>query len=390
MARIAAVAGPDPGHLLPVAAVAIGLHDAGHDVVVASGGPLLDRIREAGPQVVTLPALAPTPGDDDLAHILWRRAGDMAPPTRDLLAPFEPELVVTDTITTVGHFTADLLGVPSVEVNPHHLMDPSDDVPPVGLGRRPSSAPWRRLDDRHLRGRQGASLRLAERQRTAVRRDLGLGDRHGPVRRLLAVPPCLEYPRRDWPSDAVVVGPLIWEPPDWPRLSIPAGDEPLVVVTDTTASGAHEGLAAVAIRALASAPVRVVATSSDPAAHDAADGASNATVGRGSHLALLARADLAVGPGGGGFVGKAMWSGVPMVVVPGVGDQRETAMRIHVAGVGRRVRPGPLLDVRLRWAVLAALADPRLRRHAAACEAACRRGGVPAAVREVEEAVDRG
>jgi UDP:flavonoid glycosyltransferase YjiC (YdhE family) len=48
---------------------------------------------------------------------------------------------------------------------------------------------------------------------------------------------------------------------------------------------------------------------------------------------LLAEAALAVGPGGGGFVAKAAAAGVPMVVVPGHGDQREAAARLREAGV---------------------------------------------------------
>ncbi len=360
--------------------------------MLASGGPLLDEVAAAGPAVEVLPALAPTPGDDDLAHVLWRRAAAMAPATRDLLAPHRPDLVVTDTITTVGFFAADLLGVPTVEVSPHHLMDPSPHVPPVGLGRAPSRLPWRRWDDASIRRRQATSWEQAVAQRTAARASLGLGPEHGAVRRLLAVPPCLEHPRPDWPADAVAVGPLSWEPPSWraagASLEAPSGEGPLVLVTDSTASGDRPGLAATAIDALAHADVRVVATSSDPRAVAAAERAGNAVVGRGSHAALLEGADLAVCPGGGGFVGKAVAAGVPLVVVPGPGDQREAARRVAVAGVGRRVPPGPGLGVRLRWNVLLALADPRLRTRVAACAEDADEG--PArAVAEVEAVLAR-
>ncbi len=371
-----------------MASIAIGLHAAGHDVLLASGGSLLDEVAATGVEVVTLPALAPTAGDDDFAHILWRRAASMAPATRDLVAPFAPDLVVTDTITTVGFFVADLLGIPSIEVSPHHLMDPSPHVPPVGLGRAPSRLPWRAWDDASIRRKQVLSWAQAVEQRTEARRSLGLGDTHGAVLRLLAVPPCLEYPRPDWPAATEVVGPLTWEPP-WPSLAPPVGDAPLVVVTDSTASGDRDGLAAVVIGALADTAVRVVATTRDPAALAAAERASNVVVGQGSHRALLDGAALAVGPGGGGFVGKAMAAGVPLVVVAGPGDQRETARRIEVAGVGRRVPPGPMLATRLRWNVLAALADPALARRAAAASAASS-NGVENAVAAIERILAEG
>jgi UDP:flavonoid glycosyltransferase YjiC (YdhE family) len=309
----------------------------------------------------------------------------MAPATRDLLAPFEPEIVITDTITTVGFFVADLLGIPCIEVSPHHLMDPSPSVPPVGLGRPPARTPWRRHDDERIRRLQLLSIAQGWDLRTKVRAALGLSPTHGAVRRLLAVPPCLEYPRQDWPLDAVVVGPLLWEPPSWPTFAVQPGEEPLVLVTDTTASGAHEGLAVRALRALANAPVRVVATTNDPAALALAERTSNAQAGRGRHAPLLEQADLAVGPGGGGFVGKAARAGVPLLVLPGVGDQRETARRVEVAGIGKRLRHGPLLEARLRIAVLRAVTDPALVRRAAACAEETRGLGATFAVTQVEQ-----
>jgi UDP:flavonoid glycosyltransferase YjiC (YdhE family) len=74
---------------------------------------------------------------------------------------------------------------------------------------------------------------------------------------------------------------------------------------------------------------------------------------------LLAQAALAIGPGGGGFVSKVAAAGVPMVVVPQAGDQREAAARLVDAGIGRVLRPERLTARRLRWAVVRHLADPR-------------------------------
>lgn len=370
--------------------MAIGLRRAGHEVLLASGGPLLEDIADEGVEVRTLPALGPEPEDHDIAHILWRRAAAMAPATVELVSGFRPELVVTDTITTVGFFVADLLGIPSIEVLPHHLVEPSPHIPPVGLGRAPVAgrgpfALWRRRDDAHIRRQQWQSVEQARRLRTEVRASIELPPPHGAVRRLVGAAPCLEYDRPDWPRDAVVVGPLVWEPDRWGTLHPVPGDEPVVVVTDTTASGTHERVAVRVLRALADAPVRVIATTDDPEAVALGDVTGNAVVGRGSHVQALSRASLAVGPCGGGFVGKAMSAGVPFLAVPGVGDQRETARRLEVAGVGRRVRGGPGFEARLRVAALRMLADRRFADRAAGCASACAGLGVPAAVREVED-----
>src|SRR5208283_2063041 len=71
----------------------------------------------------------------------------------------------------------------------------------------------------------------------------------GPLRRLIATLPALEVPRPDWPAEAVVVGPLHFEPTDR-VLDIPAGPGPVVVVAPSTALTGTEGLAEVALGCL--------------------------------------------------------------------------------------------------------------------------------------------
>jgi UDP:flavonoid glycosyltransferase YjiC (YdhE family) len=64
-----------------------------------------------------------------------------------------------------------------------------------------------------------------------------------------------------------------------------------------------------------------------------------AVVGLGRQDALLAQADLAICGGGHGMVAKSLLAGVPLVIVPGGGDQWEIANRVVRQGSGRLVRP---------------------------------------------------
>jgi len=64
-----------------------------------------------------------------------------------------------------------------------------------------------------------------------------------------------------------------------------------------------------------------------------------ATVGLGRQDVLLTRADLVICGGGHGMVSKTLQAGVPMVVVPGGGDQWEIANRIVRQGSAVLVRP---------------------------------------------------
>ena len=63
------------------------------------------------------------------------------------------------------------------------------------------------------------------------------------------------------------------------------------------------------------------------------------TVGLGRQDELLRRADVVVCGGGHGMLSKTLLAGVPVVVVPGGGDQWELANRVVRQGSGRLVRP---------------------------------------------------
>ena len=351
MTRIAVVSGPDPGHALVVLGVARALRARGHATLVATGTQRAALVRAEGHEFVELPLLAPTSGDADFGHRLWRRAGTMAPPLVDLLRPWRPDLLVVDTLTTVGALAADLLGLPWVEVSPHHCTDPDPLVPPIGLGAPPARTGQRRAWDAEIRRAQARDVAAGAALRDEVRRDLGLGPPAPPALRLLQTLPGLEPRRTVWPAATHVVGQLAIDPP-LPPLSPPPGDAPLVVVTDSTASDLPTPLGRLAVDALAGEDLRLVVTGE---VHGPVP--DGVVMGRGPHGPLLDRASLALGPGGGGFTAKALSRGVPLVVVPLAGDQRETAGRVAASRAGAWVHPEVATPATLRAAVQQVLGD---------------------------------
>jgi UDP:flavonoid glycosyltransferase YjiC (YdhE family) len=84
-----------------------------------------------------------------------------------------------------------------------------------------------------------------------------------------------------------------------------------------------------------------------------------AVVGQGRQDPLLAAAAVAVTGGGHGVVVRALRYGVPLVVVPGGGDQRDVAHRVQRAGAGVVLREPSAGAVAA--AVRAVLADPAYR-----------------------------
>jgi UDP:flavonoid glycosyltransferase YjiC (YdhE family) len=83
-----------------------------------------------------------------------------------------------------------------------------------------------------------------------------------------------------------------------------------------------------------------------------------------SHAELLPRCAVVVTSGGTGTIMSALAAGVPLVVVPTTWDKPDNAQRVVEAGVGVRLSPRRCTPERLRAAVEAVLAEPRLHRAA--------------------------
>lgn len=358
MTRVALLTGSDPGHALPAIGLASALVRAGVEVAVWTGS---EHARTATAHDVAsraLPDLPPNVRDADLGYRLWGRAVELVPHLAPELERWRPDVIVADTLLRAGGLLAARLGLPWVELIPHHLPDPADDLPPVGLGRRRPRTAIGRAQDRRLVRYQRRSVAAGTAQGRAAAASLHL-DLEPPAVRLLATLPALERPRSRWPAEAHVVGSLAVDP-DLPILRPPAGDRPLVLVTESTASQVRSPLGNAALAGLPTLGVRLVVTSTRlPARED-----RQVVVGAGPHRPLLAQAALAISPGGGGFVSKAASFGVPMITVPIQGDQREAAARLRDCGAGVTIPQRRLGPRRLAWHTARLLADPGVRRAA--------------------------
>ena len=385
--RVAVIAGPDPGHAFPAMALCLRFLAHGDSPTLLTGRQWLTTAAGAGVAAVELRGLDPTDSDDDAdaGAKIHRRGARMAVLNMPVLRELAPDLVVSDVITTAGGLGAELLGLPWVELNPHPLYRPSKGLPPVGSGLAPGVGVRGRLRDAVLRTLSGRSWREGQRQRAAVRVEIGLpGDGPGPLRRLIATLPALEVPRPDWPPEAVVVGPLHFEPTT-ATLEVPPGRGPVIVVAPSTATTGAGGLAEVALQTLTPGEVlphgsRVVVSRLDGVQGPVPPWA---VVGLGRQDELLSRADLVICGGGHGMVSKTLLAGVPMVVVPGGGDQWEIANRVVRQGSAQLVRP--LTADALAAAVRSVLADPSHR--AAAQRAGASVAGVADPVRVCQEAL---
>ncbi len=251
--RVAVVAGPDPGHAFPAIALCRRFLAAGDAPTLLTGTEWLDTARAVGVDAVELVGLDPTEADDDAdaGAKIHQRAARMAVLNVPRLRDLAPDLVVSDVITACGGLAAELLGLPWIELNPSAAVSavegPAADGQRVGSRRTGVRG---RLRDAVMRALTARSWREGLRQRSAARVEIGLpAVDPGPLRRLVATLPALEVPRPDWPDEAVVVGPLHFEPTE-AVLEIPPGSGPVVVVAPSTAMTGARGLTELALEAL--------------------------------------------------------------------------------------------------------------------------------------------
>ncbi|GAB2723685.1 glycosyltransferase [Nocardia thraciensis] len=364
--RVAVVAGPDPGHAFPAMALCLRFLAVGDEPVLFTAPVWFDAARAAGIGVRRLKGLAPRPEDDDgdAGRRIHERAAHISSEILPELSAMLPELVVSDILTAGGGMAAERLGVPWVELSPHPLYLPSKALPPIGSGLAPGEGLRGRARDAVLRGMTARAIHRGDRQRAQARMGVGLPEHDpGPDARLIATLPALELPRPDWPDDAHVVGPLLWEPTD-DVLPVPPGDQPLVMVAPSTAHTGVQDMAEGVLQALDGAGVRaavsMIHTPPEQVPHWA-------TAGLGRQDELLRHADVVVGGGGHGLLAKSLLAGVPIVTVPGGGDQWELANRAARQGSSVVVRP--FTGEAVRAAVRQVLDDPSYRAAARAAAA---------------------
>ena len=298
----------------------------------------------------------------------------------------DPEALLIDINCWGAATVAEASGRPWAMYSPYLLPLPSKDTPPYGPGLAPMGGPL-------------GAARDAIVARVAVRVgfDGAMGDinalraRHGlptltHFTDLLAQPPLLlsltaegfEYPRRDWPANVKLVGPMNWSPshdgssPDHTRRAAPDDGsavppaaetpmwldelaDPLVLVTCSTERQRDKRLLHVALQALPPAGMSVLGTTAahDPDSFDAPAGSK--VVRFVSHDEILDRAACVVCHGGLGITQKALAAEVPAVVVPFGRDQAETARRVEFAKAGVRLSPRRLNPERLLDAVHSAM-----------------------------------
>jgi UDP:flavonoid glycosyltransferase YjiC (YdhE family) len=364
----------DPGHAFPMIALGRALVARGHDVTLQTWARWRADVEAEGLRFVPAPEyhVFPNGGPGSPPLDFYEAVVHATRDTLPLVREFAPEVVVADILTLAPALSAELQSVPVATLIPHVHPHPPSGAPIYSIGARlPHTALGRAFWRRATRPVENG-LERGRRDLNAVRARLGLPPLayvHGGISRELALVgtfPQLEYPRVSggWGHNTHVVGPLMWEPPT-ADVELPPGDAPLVLIAPSTAQDPAHRLLGAALRGLAGAPVRVLATWNRRLPSRPLPVPANArVVDWVSYARTMPLCDVVVCHAGHGTLARALSSGCAVVACPVAGDMNENAARLDWAGAGVRL-PRRFTSPRpLRLAVERALVEPAIRARA--------------------------
>lgn len=366
MARFLFTTWEGGGHVQPMMLVAAGLRVRGHQVLLLS-----DACNAPEAALMGLPFRpwrhAPSRPDKTAASDLLRDweadnpaegianlcrrviAGPAALYARDVLealdaSPFDA--VVTQELLFGSMMAAEAANVPLAVLTANVWPFPTlPGLPPFGAGMAPAAGD----QDAILHQMVGQTTRMLFQaglpDLNAARESLGLPpladlfDQLAVAKRiLLATSRSFDFAPEPLAGPFAYIGPYVGDPVDgqtWDSPWSPHDARPLVVVTSSSLYEAQEDLLRRTIAALGTLPVRALVTlgpSLDPADFETPGNVH--VVPSAPHGALFPKAALFVTHGGHGSVIRPLMAGLPLLVLPGLRDQRDNAMRVTARGAG--------------------------------------------------------
>jgi Erythromycin biosynthesis protein CIII-like, C-terminal domain len=329
-----------------VVALAVGLHNRGHSVCLVCDVGTEGAVRATGLPIICVPpaleqpdirqAIARSPDiGPETPNPLTEWAQVCAPGIRAQIEARKPMVLLSSLLCMgLADQLASDLGVPWCFINPSFYFGEDS--------ARPSDADFLGVSIRTYRYWFQPLMRRA----TVV---------------LHATDAAFDMRPIGLPRHHHYIGPLIWEPsmvaPEFLRSPGP----PWVLVSVSTLPQAGEvAIVQAAVRALRHEGVRVLVTVAPEHAAELGQVPDHVYLsGYVPHSAVLAGGRLIISHAGHGIVMKALYHGVPMVLVPWGRDQPGVAARAEALGVAAVVQRDACSDTSVAQAVRQVLDDPR-------------------------------
>ncbi len=292
--------------------------------------------------------------------------------TLTVIDDVQPDAMASSFTLLGAMLAAEARDVPCAALVPNVVSLPAEGMPPFGTGLLPAKGPLGRVRDRALNRLVDRLWNQGLPELNRARESLGLAPlnrllaQYDQVERVLALTAAaFDFPAA-LPSNVRYVGPQM-DDPAWAEPWTPPTDDdrPFVLVAMSTTFMDHVDQLQRAVTALASLPVRGLATTGPAIDPDQIVAPKNVAVVRSApHREVLAHTDVLLTHGGHGTVMKGLIAGVPIVCMPTGRDQPDNATRLTHRGAGVRI-PRSAAPAKIAAAVQRVLDDPSYRTAAA-------------------------
>jgi MGT family glycosyltransferase len=347
------------GHLGPTLTAASQLRRHGHRVRVISRPDARTEVEAAGFGFVTwqrIPSFSPLAQDRDglryaYDHLLFGPAAARAADTRDEIERTPTDALLSDSALFGSTLAAEAAGVPCALLSPTVSLRPLPGVPPLG-SRLPAP---RTSDDRRAVDAATNQFIAVMTEWLPMLNDARASQGLAPVdsvlelfdraaRFLIAMSAAFDFVADYLPRNVRFIGPLL-DRSDWSQPWItpwPSGSKrPRVLISFSTTNQDQADALQRAVNAVAQAGMDGVATVGPALDATTLTAPRNVTLlPSAPHDAVMKKVSLVVTHGGHGTVSRALWHGLPLLVMPMGRDQNDIALRVEAHGAGLILPPG--------------------------------------------------
>ncbi len=347
-----------PGHLGPALTAAQQLRSRGHNARFIARADAPAAVEAAGFGFATwrrTPSFSPIAQEGDplrnaFDQLLFGPAAARAADTRDEIDNTPTDALLTDTGLLGSALAAEAAGIPCAFLSPTISLRPLPGVPPLQSALPAPRTPVERAEVDAANDRFGAMMNewlpmLNEARATQglapLDHVLDLFDRSD--RLLLAINSAFDFPADDLPANVRYIGPLLdtaeWSQPwtaPWPQGS----DRARALVSFSTTNQNQADALQRAVNAVAGIGMVGVATIGPGLEGVTLHAPNNVTLlPSAPHDAVMKDISLVVTHGGHGTVSRALWHGLPLLVMPMGRDQDDIASRVQAHGAGLTLPP---------------------------------------------------
>jgi MGT family glycosyltransferase len=373
--------GGSPGHLGPTLTAARQLRDRGHGVRFIAREDARAAVEAAGfgfatwQRTPSFTPIAPATEGESLGqaydHLLFGPAAARAADTRDEIDRTATDALLVDTIVIGTALAAEATGIPCAVLSPTISLRPLPGVPPVQSGLRAPRTPEERAEVEAANRRFAAVMNEWLPMLNEARASLSLApfghvldlfDR--PARHLLAISAAFDFAADDLPENMRYVGPLL-DSSDWAkRWSAPwphGSDRLRALVSFSTTDQKQTDALQRTVNAIGRIEMDGVATTGPALEAAKLHAPNNVTLlPSAPHDAVMKEVSLVATHGGHGTVSRALWHGLPLLVMPMGRDQDDIALRVEVHGAGL-ILPPTASETEIAAALSRLIGEPHFR-----------------------------